>query len=38
MLLMTHIHMMMGKKITQPKTKVTVNRENLETFVLDGIH
>ena len=38
MLLMTHIHMMMGKKITQPKNKVTMNRENLETFVLDGIH
>ena len=38
MLLMTHIHMIMGKKITQPKTKVTMNTENLETFVLDGIH
>lgn len=29
MLLMIHIHMMMGKKITQPKTKVMVEQRKL---------
>lgn len=26
------------EKRNHPNTKVTVNRENLETFVLDGVH